>query len=197
MTAARSKRGRRCPVPPSTPPRGSGQRRGRMGIESHAVSRRGSALDGQHIPVRNGAACVAIALRPPMTRPTEFVPLLRQRTRRPRSRVRTSPATPFGWRTIGFAKRLRARLTRTAHSPRDDDIPHPATFDARPDRPSRRQPRWSPVGPRTTEWKWGLRTHRHPEHVGSLSRVRGSNSPPHDYKSSALPTELTRRGRPG
>ena len=28
-----------------------------------------------------------------------------------------------------------------------------------------------------------------------LSRVRGSNSPPHDYKSSALPTELTRRGR--
>ena len=25
------------------------------------------------------------------------------------------------------------------------------------------------------------------------SRVRGSNSPPHDYKSSALPTELTRR----
>lgn len=26
------------------------------------------------------------------------------------------------------------------------------------------------------------------------SRVRGSNSPPHDYKSSALPTELTRRG---
>lgn len=34
------------------------------------------------------------------------------------------------------------------------------------------------------------------------SRVRGSNPPPHDYKSSALPTELTRRGdqstgRPG
>lgn len=26
------------------------------------------------------------------------------------------------------------------------------------------------------------------------SRVRGSNPPPHDYKSSALPTELTRRG---
>ena len=33
--------------------------------------------------------------------------------------------------------------------------------------------------------------------VLSWSRVRGSNSPPHDYKSSALPTELTRRGRRG
>ena len=37
-------------------------------------------------------------------------------------------------------------------------------------------------------------------HAGDIpwptwSRVRGSNSPPHDYKSSALPTELTRRGR--
>ena len=27
--------------------------------------------------------------------------------------------------------------------------------------------------------------------------MRGSNSPPHDYKSSALPTELTRRGPSG
>ena len=32
------------------------------------------------------------------------------------------------------------------------------------------------------------------EPLQTSSRVRGSNSPPHDYKSSALPTELTRRG---
>ena len=45
------------------------------------------------------------------------------------------PSHAVGWRMIGFAKRLRARLTRTAHSPRDDDILRPVTFDTRPDRP--------------------------------------------------------------
>jgi hypothetical protein len=40
-----------------------------------------------------------------------------------------------------------------------------------------------------------LRAEMASELVFHWSRVRGSNSPPHDYKSSALPTELTRQGR--
>ena len=56
---------------------------------------------------------------------------------------------------------------------------------------------WAIRGHETADC-YGVTSPDRPSDLGfHWSRVRGSNSPPHDYKSSALPTELTRRRRRG
>ena len=109
-------------------------------------------------------------------------------TWRPSPLRRSGPPSPLPDHPLG-----RPAATSPTRCSVPDPEPNalPAERACAPREPTlhdRTSPPTTQRGSRGTEGVCGHRS------AAVWSRVRGSNSPPHDYKSSALPTELTRQG---